>query len=72
MEYYGESRVARVRITDRATGTWANYRGQECEAIFYGEAAMPQINSEQLSPPLPKWQSVKRDWIEEVQLPKGV
>lgn len=56
MEYYGKIENARVRIV--ATSGWlARYAGQECNAIIYAGTTKPQIDTEQLNPPLPKWQS---------------
>jgi len=68
MEYCGFSEERRVRII--ATSGWlARFNGQECDAVLYGDAAMPQLNTEQLTPPLPKWQSCKASDIE--VLPKA-
>jgi hypothetical protein len=61
------SREVRIRIKSGARG-WKEYSGQECDATIYeGDGAPnPQINTEQLTPPLPKWQSISLDSIEVV------
>lgn len=51
-----KSSLYRVRII--ATTSWLkDYAGQECDAIFYEEGISPMIDTEQLRPPLPRWQS---------------
>ena len=61
-DYNGPSQHVRVRIRD--TGGWKEYAGQECDAILYREDMNAHINTEQLKPPLPKWQQAKRSDIE--------
>ena len=57
MEYYGKTWNRRVRII--ATSGWLKeYSGQTCDATFY-DGAMPHIDTEQLTPPMPRWQSAK-------------
>lgn len=62
MDYNGPVKKVRVRIAEGA-GFWLRkYVGQECDAILYGEppgADDVQVDSEQLSPPLPKWQHAR-------------
>jgi hypothetical protein len=55
MEYYGKSKTVTVRII-ASKGWLKEYSGQTCKAILYDDCS-PQIDTEQLSPPLPKWQS---------------
>lgn len=64
MEYNGKSRSATVKIV-ATTGWLAKYSGQSCTATFYEGGIKPQIDTEQLRPPLPRWQSVKSEDIEE-------
>ncbi len=59
MYYEGKTTEARVRINSLAKGWLRNYIGQECDALIYDEGVTPQINTEQLKPPLPKWQSAE-------------
>lgn len=61
-EYFGKSKQVRVRI--KPTGTWAEYAGQECDAIIYDGGVNPHLNTEQLNPPLRKWQQAKISDIE--------
>ena len=64
MEYNGSYKGVRVMIANATNCSWlSNYVGQECDAIFYDKNTKPQINSEQLSPPIPKWQSVPLDCL---------
>lgn len=63
MEYSGGVEQRKVLIVARA-GHWAQYFGQTCDALLYDGDVMPQLNTEQLTPPLPKWQSIKRSEIE--------
>lgn len=56
-EYEGKIRHARVKIK-KTSRHWSRYADQECDAIIYDPPVMPQINSEQLKPPVPKWQSI--------------
>ena len=65
MQYDGPTRHVRVRIV-ATTGPWAEYNGQECDALFYRPDMSAQINSEQLKPPLPKWQSAKLTDLQEL------
>ncbi len=60
------SRNARIKIITK-DGWLAEYNGQECDAIIYDGWVNPQLNTEQLNPPLPKYQSCKLDCIEEVK-----
>lgn len=60
----GKATAARVRIVAK-DGWLHKYLGQECDAIFY-EYAMPQIDTEQLNPPLPRWQSAKASDLESI------
>ena len=64
--YMGSSRHVRVEII-ATSGPWIQYRGQQCDAIIYDPPVSPQINTEQLSPPFPKWQMAKPEDIKEVQ-----
>lgn len=64
MQYSGKSHNVRVRIMHGASKIWANYGGQKCDAILYEGGINPQINSEQLTPPLPKWQTISIDDVE--------
>ncbi len=64
MEYNGTVRHVRVRIMHGAAKCWAAYAGQKCDAILYEGGINPQINSEQLTPPLPKWQTIPLEDIE--------
>ena len=65
MEYTGKSRIVKTRVI--AKDVWlAKYFGQTCDAIMYDGDVNPQINTEQLNPPLPKWQSCKLNNLEEV------
>ncbi len=58
MEYFGKSESRRVRIKSAPrTKFLERYVGQECDATFYEKGMNAHINSEQLRPPLPKWQS---------------
>lgn len=65
--FSGKSTRKRVRIVS-STGPWKEYHGQECDAIFYeaddGSSVNPHIDTEQLSPPLPKWQQAKKTDLE--------
>ena len=61
----GRTRLVRVMII-ATTGWLAKYNGQICNAIFY-EKARPQIDTEQLKPPLPKWQSARLEDLKEVR-----
>ena len=63
MEYDGPISKRRVRLV-ATTGTWAKYEGQECDATFYGPGMNVHLNSEQLVPPLPKYQSAKPEEVE--------
>ena len=55
MMYYGKA--TNVRIVIIAERGWLKrYRGQECDATVYDDGHC-QLNTEQLKPPLPKWQS---------------
>ena len=62
-DYTGKSTYARIRILPTSKH-WKAYAGQECDAILYEGNVMPQINSEQLNPPLPKWQSLPLNDLE--------
>ena len=65
-EYAGPFNRCRVRIC--ATRGWlAEYNGQTCDAIFYAPGVNPQIDTERLHPPLPKWQSVHREELEVIE-----
>jgi hypothetical protein len=64
MDYSGTSRYVRVRINAEAEGHWKEYVGQECDAIIYEDGISPHVNSEQLNPPLPKYQSIKASWVD--------
>lgn len=66
MNYTGNSRKARVRIV-AATGHWKDYNGQECDATIYEADVQPQLDTEQLKPPLPRWQSVPLSWLKEIK-----
>lgn len=63
MEYNGKSERVRVRILP-GSHPWREYAGQECNAILYEPGTNPQIDTEQLKPPWPRWQSIKREFIE--------
>jgi hypothetical protein len=65
MEYAGTSQRLRVRVVAKA-GWLAKYEGQECDAIFYS-GAMPQIDTEQLKPPMPRWQSASAADLEVIR-----
>jgi hypothetical protein len=57
----------RVRII-ATTGVWAQYKGQQCDAVLYDEpGVLPQINSEQLDPPIPAMQSIDPAKVEVVK-----
>lgn len=58
MQYSGKTRNVRVRITHGAQHFWSRYAGQECDATLYEGGINPQLNTEQLNPPLPKWQTI--------------
>lgn len=62
-EYVGHSQYVKVRIVS-STLWGGKYLGQECEGIIYREGVRPQINTEQLTPPFPKWQSCDLSDIE--------
>lgn len=64
MEYSGKSRSALVKIIAKE-GWLARYNGQYCNAIFYEGNLKPQIDTEQLAPPFPRWQSVDLKDIEQ-------
>jgi len=66
MEYYGKSERCRVRVI-ATTGWLAKYNGQECDATFYDEGVNPQIDTEQLKPPLPRWQSTVPENLERIK-----
>jgi len=66
-EYLGTSRRVRVRIKPGHPGFLNGYAGQECDAILYDEPVNPQIDSEQLDPPIPKWQTALKDYVEVVE-----
>ncbi len=70
MDYNGNSRTARVRIV-ATTGWLARYQGQTCDAIIYDPGVNPQLNTEQLKPPLPKWQSARLSDIAELGTPQS-
>ena len=61
MQYDGPSRNVRVRIReDIPIKEWlSRYAGQECDATFYGPGMSAHINTEQIDPPITKWQSAK-------------
>ncbi len=67
MQYSGSSRNVRVRIMHGAAKCWAKYGGQECDATLYDPPVNPQINSEQLNPPMPKWQTIPLEDIEVIR-----
>jgi hypothetical protein len=69
VEYEGKSRRARVRIIAES-GWLAGYNGQECNAILYDSGPRPQIDTEQLKPPLPSWQSANWADIQEIGRPR--
>ena len=57
----------RVRII--ATDGWlAEYNGQECDAIFY-DGLSPHIDTEQLTPPKPRYQTAKASDLEVLTVP---
>ncbi len=63
MQFDGKSRDVRVRII--ATQGWlAKYNGQECDATLYDGGPNPHINTEQLTPPIPRWQTAAPEEIE--------
>lgn len=64
MEYSGKSENVRARIKPTAKYWGARYPNQECDAIIYAPDVNPQLNTEQLNPPLPKWQSLPLEDIE--------
>lgn len=66
MNYTGKSHNVRVRII-ATSGQWANYFGQECDATLYEEGIDPQIDTEQLTPPLPRWQSINAKHIDVIE-----
>ncbi len=60
MTYEGKSERVRVRIVACASARYLErYFGQYCDAIFYDDGHA-QIDTEQLHPPIPKWQSCKQ------------
>lgn len=65
--YSGKSTRARVRLAvpldHKWSQHWKKYNGQECDAILYEGDVSPQIDSEQLNPTMPRWQSVPKEWI---------
>jgi hypothetical protein len=63
MDYNGPSKSARVKIKP-GVKFWEKYAGQSCDATLYPELGSLHINSEQLKPPLPKWQSLRIDEVE--------
>ena len=70
MEYSGKTERCKVRII--APGGWlADYNGQVCDAIFYEGDINPQIDTEQLKPPIPRWQSAKARDLERVAQEEG-
>jgi hypothetical protein len=66
-DYNGPSRNCRVKII-AVTGPWGLYNGQDCDAIIYRPDMLVHINSEQLNPSLPKWQSISPEQITEIRL----
>lgn len=66
-EYIGISRDARVRIVGNNSRWLQPYLGQECDAIFYEGGIKPQINSEQLNPPVIRYQSVFAEDLQEIK-----
>ena len=65
MDWNGKSETRTVRINDKAEGFWRKYIGQSCEATLYGpDGPNPQLNTEQLNPPLPKYQSLPLMWLD--------
>ena len=65
MEYVGPYRSVRVRIV-ATTGWLAKYAGQECDATFYGEGTHPHIDTQQLNPPMSRWQTANAEDLEVV------
>ncbi len=65
MEYSGKREEAKVRIKQGAPGFLAKYVGQECDAILYDDGHA-QIDTEQLKPPIPKWQSAQQKYLERI------
>lgn len=57
-EYYGKSYNYQVKILPNTHCVWKDYIGQICDATYYEGDISPQINTEQLKPSLPKWQSI--------------
>lgn len=66
-DFVGKSKKCRVEIV-AVKGWLARYIGQQCDAIFYesddGQSVMPHIDTEQLRPPLPRWQSANPEDLE--------
>jgi hypothetical protein len=64
METADKPMLVRVKIVAE-TGWLASYNGQHCDALIY-QTHDPQIDTEQLTPPMPRYQTVRRRDIEEL------
>lgn len=63
-DYKGLSCKARVRVKSAVEHWLDPYVGQECDAIIYPQLASAMLDTEQLNPPLPKYQTVGLECVE--------